>query len=81
MQVEVINLGNGLLRLVLVFLLLIFTLCSAVYFNSDNNHVSLIIAFFIAIAIVCFSSAPILRYKSFVFIKNHKGKYLPFIVK
>ncbi len=52
MQVEVINLGNGLLRLILFFLLLILTLCSAIYFNSDNNHASLIMAFFITIAIV-----------------------------
>lgn len=71
-QIEIINLENGLLRLILVFLLLILTLCSAIYFNSDNNNASLIMAFFITIAIVCFSSAPILRYKSFVFIKNTK---------
>lgn len=72
-QVEITNLGNSLFRLILVFLLLILTLCSAIYFSSDNNHTSLIISFFITVSIICFSSDPRLRYKSFLFIKKTKG--------
>lgn len=71
-QVEITNLGNSLFRLILVFLLLILTLCSAIYFSSDNNHTSLIISFLIAVSIICFFSAPRLRYKSFLFIKKTK---------
>lgn len=71
-EFEIINLGNGLFRLILIFLLIALTLCSAIYFNLGNNHASLIISFFIAISVICFSSVSILRYKSIMFIKNTK---------
>lgn len=64
-QVEITNLGNGLFRLLLVFLLLILTLCSAIYLSSDNNHTRLIISFLIAVSIICFFLRQLLK-KSFL---------------
>ncbi|OEJ06807.1 hypothetical protein BHE89_19430 [Shigella sp. FC1967] len=72
-QVEISNLENGLYRLIFDF----FT--SYPYFYAQlfilvqiTTTISLLISFFIAVSIICFSSLPILRYKLLIFIKHKK---------
>ncbi|MDC9597591.1 hypothetical protein [Xenorhabdus anantnagensis] len=70
---EIMILSNSFYGLMLVFLVILFSILSAIAFVPDVDYLSIIFTFFISIFVVLIFHSPRLRYKSFMFIRKHKG--------
>ncbi|MDE1483031.1 hypothetical protein [Xenorhabdus bovienii] len=70
---EILILSNGFYGLVLGLLVILFSLLSVVVFVNDVDYLSVILTVFISLFFALFFSSPKLKYKSFMFLKKHKG--------
>ncbi|MDC9603648.1 hypothetical protein [Xenorhabdus griffiniae] len=70
---EIMILSNSFYRLIWVFLIILFSIVSAIFFVPDVDYLTISLTFLISIFLVLLFSSPSLRYKSFMFIRKHKG--------
>ncbi|OTA19932.1 hypothetical protein Xbed_01862 [Xenorhabdus beddingii] len=70
---EIIILSNGFYGLMLGLIIIFLSFVFVVIFINDVNYLSVIPTVFIALFFALFFSSPKLKYKSFMFLRKHKG--------
>ncbi|MBD2813839.1 hypothetical protein ID850_03455 [Xenorhabdus sp. Flor] len=70
---EIMILSNSFYKLILIFIIILFSFIYAIVFFQNVNHLSITLTLFISISIALLFSSPRLRYKSFIFTRKHKG--------
>ncbi|MBD1229147.1 hypothetical protein [Xenorhabdus griffiniae] len=70
---EIMILSNGFYGLILGLIIIFSFFISVVVFVTDVNYSSVIPTIFISLFFALFSSSPKLKYKSFMFLRKHKG--------
>ncbi|MDC9581744.1 hypothetical protein PSI15_09225 [Xenorhabdus sp. PR6a] len=70
---EILILSHGFYGVVMAFVVILLCFLAIVFFVPNVEYFSVTLTFFIAIFIFLFFCSPKLRYKSFMFIRKHKG--------